>query len=679
MRHDRRRIRSVGRGSSLLLAAVLAASAALGSSGETAAAAAPPNDLFADAAVLTDASLPYGPVTLDTTYATSEPASNPYHYCDGDSYTAHDVWYRYTSATGGGVQVNTLGSDFDTRIVVWQGTTLDNLDAITCAHKSGVFGQFVAFHATAGLSYWIQVGGAPNDGATNPYGSLHVTIKDQDPPNDLFADAAVLTDASLPYGPVTLDTTYATSEPASNPYHYCDGDSYTAHDVWYRYTSATGGGVQVNTLGSDFDTRIVVWQGTTLDNLDAITCAHKSGVFGQFVAFHATAGLSYWIQVGGAPNDGATNPYGSLHVTIKDQDPPNDLFADAAVLTDASLPYGPVTLDTTYATSEPASNPYHYCDGDSYTAHDVWYRYTSATGGGVQVNTLGSDFDTRIVVWQGTTLDNLDAITCAHKSGVKGQSVSFHATAGLSYWIQVGGAAGDAATKPYGSLKVAFPDPDAPPAPSTPGSTLVTGKTVISGSLPVTFAWTGTAGSSPIASYDVETRVDSGAWSAPASQTAASKTVNCPVPSHSCQVRVQTVDTVGRHSPWATSASASPAAYQESSSAIRYRGTWSTVAASSFSGGKAKRATAARASVTFTFTGRSVAWVGLKCSRCGSVKVYVNGTYLTTVSTYASTTAYKRFTWTKNWSTSSTRTLKLVAKGTAGHPRVHVDLFAKLK
>ena len=75
-------------------------------------------------------------------------------------------------------------------------------------------------------------------------------------------------------------------------------------------------------------------------------------------------------------------------------------------------------------------------------------------------------------------------------------------------------------------------------------------------------------------------------------------------------------------------------------------------------------------------TGRSIALVTTKAPTRGTVKVYVNGTYVATVDLYATTTKYRALAWQKTWSTSGTRTVKLVVVGTSGRPRVDLDAFA---
>lgn len=118
---------------------------------------------------------------------------------------------------------------------------------------------------------------------------------------------------------------------------------------------------------------------------------------------------------------------------------------------------------------------------------------------------------------------------------------------------------------------------------------------------------------------------------------------------------------------------------QQTSSSVAYRGTWGSSSSTAFSGGSVKRSSTKGASATFTFTGRSVAWVTTTAKNRGKAKLYLDGTYIKTVDLYALTTAYRVQVYAKTFSKSGTHTLRIVVLGTSGRPRVDVDAFAVIK
>jgi hypothetical protein len=118
---------------------------------------------------------------------------------------------------------------------------------------------------------------------------------------------------------------------------------------------------------------------------------------------------------------------------------------------------------------------------------------------------------------------------------------------------------------------------------------------------------------------------------------------------------------------------------QQSSTYVKYGGSWATATSSSLSGGSAKYATSVGASATWTFSGRSIALVTTTAFNRGKVRIYVNGALVATVDLRSSTTKYRCLAWQKTWSTTAKRTIKIVVVGTAGRARVDVDAFATLK
>lgn len=127
----------------------------------------------------------------------------------------------------------------------------------------------------------------------------------------------------------------------------------------------------------------------------------------------------------------------------------------------------------------------------------------------------------------------------------------------------------------------------------------------------------------------------------------------------------------------AASATGTPVILQESSAARS--GTWTTKSSTSYLGGRSYSSSSKSASLTWTFTGKSAAWVVSRASTSGQAYVYVDGVKTATVDLKSSTTKYREAIWTKTWTTTAKHTIKIVVVGTSGRPAVTTDGLVHLK
>ncbi|MEW2634520.1 N-acetylmuramoyl-L-alanine amidase [Streptomyces sp. NPDC048389] len=125
------------------------------------------------------------------------------------------------------------------------------------------------------------------------------------------------------------------------------------------------------------------------------------------------------------------------------------------------------------------------------------------------------------------------------------------------------------------------------------------------------------------------------------------------------------------------SVSGTPVILQETAAAKS--GTWAARSSSSYLGGKSYSSSSANASLTWTFTGRSVAWIVSRATTSGQAHVYVDGMKTATVDLKSSTTKYRDAIWTKTWATSAKHTIKIVVVGTSGRPAITTDGLVHLK
>jgi len=116
------------------------------------------------------------------------------------------------------------------------------------------------------------------------------------PANDAFDSPTVLSGFPVTANGTNVDATLEPDEPLPVSRWWEDA----AASVWFRWTSPTTGPVQIDTLGSDFDTMLAVWRGNELISLELLADNDQFGGGGQSAVFiSASADVTYQIAVYG--------------------------------------------------------------------------------------------------------------------------------------------------------------------------------------------------------------------------------------------------------------------------------------------------------------------------------------------------------------------------------------------
>jgi hypothetical protein len=215
-------------------------------------------------------------------------------------------------------------------------------------------------------------------------------------------------------------------------------------------------------------------------------------------------------------------------------------------------------------------------------------------------------------------------------------------------------------------------------------SALSTGS-LITNLVPVPLTWPAATDDRPgPVAYEVQTSANAGlTWTnRPLANPAATAATVALAPSVN-RVRVRASDLSGNKGAWFTRAVTVSLA-QENAAAVHYHtGAFARVRFTGSSGGYVKWASAAGRSAAYTASGRVFALVSTKAKARGKAKVYVNGVYQATIDLYAASTQPGRVVWRRTFSTSGTRTIKVVLTGTkraaATSKRVDIDAFVVLK
>lgn len=228
------------------------------------------------------------------------------------------------------------------------------------------------------------------------------------------------------------------------------------------------------------------------------------------------------------------------------------------------------------------------------------------------------------------------------------------------------------------SAEIYTPGDLAPPTIGTPLVSLRSGATM-SSTVPARLTWsTADGGGSGLATVDLQRSTNGGSYAnVLLGSTATSLNVSL-TPGTSYRYRVRGRDHVGNLSAWHYSTTVTPVVTQQSTTKVTWYKTWTTTTYSSYSGGTSRNSTTASASATYTFTGRSIAWVTARSTSRGQARVYVDNVLVATIDTYLASAQYRYVAYAKTWTSSANHTIKIVVVATSGRPRVDVDAFEYL-
>ena len=218
------------------------------------------------------------------------------------------------------------------------------------------------------------------------------------------------------------------------------------------------------------------------------------------------------------------------------------------------------------------------------------------------------------------------------------------------------------------------------PVVGAPLVTVASGGSLRSATVPVAVTWTGSDAASGIGHYELLESMNGSTWKIVANPAAPGVVRALTASSTTTyRFRVRAVDRAGNTTLSAAGPAFRATRSEQTSTAVRWSGPWSTSTTSSASGGTVRSSTRSGASASFTFTGRSVGWVAYLASSMGRAYVYVDGRLAATVDLRSSATAWRRIAFAKRWSASGTHVIRIVCRATTGRPRVDVDAFVVLR
>ncbi len=421
---------------------------------------APANDNFASAATLSSLA-----ATTGTTVAATHETGEPSHVNSGYG-SAKSVWYNWTAPADGELDVKTEGSNFDTLLAAYTGSSISAL-TVRYASDDVIGGNWsrLIFPVTAGTTYRIVI-----DGYGGSSGSTRLS--------GTFTAATTPPPAGAPAAPTALIATAGNSSASV---------AFTA--------------------GSDNGAAITNYEYST-DNGSTWTARSPVATSSPILISGLSNGTTYSIKLRAANSVGTGAASSAVSVTpvappTPTPAPGNDNFANAATLSSLAG-----TAGTTVAATHEPNEPSHV-DSRFGSAASIWYQWTATEDGSLELKTQGSTYDTLLAVYSGGSFTALASLAANDDvAGDNWSRVNLDVTAGTTYKIAVDGYGGrSGATLISGVFTAKRPTPPPIPEPVAPDTTITESPGTSTTNTRPTFSFISSAEGS-----DFECQMEGGDW-----------------------------------------------------------------------------------------------------------------------------------------------------------------------
>jgi hypothetical protein len=380
----------------------------------------------------------------------------------------HPIWFSWTPPFSGIATLSTAGSDFETMVGVYAGTTETNVTAVSSAvnnaDKAGFYNGKVSFNAVVGTEYQIVVDGYHGESgdvvltwSENITSDTLATFKSMPPDATAVPPMSALT-FSAPYDTGSLEwllngtPTGMTNETIS----ISAADDATVGKYTAQVTSPAGN--TTSTRGAELQT-CVLEDGSTATN----SFAWKKFLDAVASPYPAPTAATPVTLVARRLDGGDTRGFSISQV-----------------------------FSTVGAHSEPGEpNPCGQLGGSP-----EWYAYVTPTNGALAVNTAGSGFNTILAVFTGpgNSLSTLTNIGCGYTTNfaLNGQPQLFFPSlpANQTNYIMVDGENGASGTVHlYVGLGTPVAITSAPQNQFVAAGSNATFSVSATGSAPISYVW----------------------------------------------------------------------------------------------------------------------------------------------------------------------------------------------
>lgn len=311
--------------------------------------------------------------------------------------SGYDDWYKINLAGGAQISItlNFTHAYGDVDMQLW-----NSCGGSVVASSTGVSdSEFISYTNTGGSSnFFLHVYLADCDTRNGYSMTLSGSLV-----NDHCANATVIPSTALSFTPAPYSTTFADAS-GGEPQESCEfGGVGVSNSVWYTFTPCGNGTINLNTIGSNYDTVLSVFSDSCASSIQ-VACNDDIGggnLQSQLNNVAVSGGTTYLIKVAdyNLSSGGGTLDF---NFSYGPTPPANDMCTAPTIIPPNTVRYHPANYCTVGANAL-STEPQETC-GAASNSNSVWSSFIPSVKGTLYVDTNGSDYDTVLSVFTGSCL-----------------------------------------------------------------------------------------------------------------------------------------------------------------------------------------------------------------------------------------------------------------------------------
>lgn len=216
------------------------------------------------------------------------------------------------------------------------------------------------------------------------------------------------------------------------------------------------------------------------------------------------------------------------------------------------------------------------------------------------------------------------------------------------------------------------------PQVGTVAASLRVGDGVASTSAPIRLGWSASDAGGGLR-YDVQRLAADGSWDTVVGGVPVTAVTIRAAPGVADRYAVLAVDGAGNADLKPADRSVTPVLVSDAATGTHISGRWTRTTTSTALGHLMRTSRTAGATLSYTFTGRSVGWIAPAGGTRGKARVFVDGVAVATVDLGRLAAGSRQIVWARTWASSGRHVVRIQVLGTPGRPRVDVDGFIVLR